>query len=170
MKALSMALLLLATSAWAAAPAKARAALKDQQGRSIGEVTLEQTPNGVLIKGALENLPEGTRAIHLHEKGACQPPFESAGGHFAPRGERHGFLVTAGPHAGDLPNIHVGADGKASFELLTEQIRLSGKGNAVLDKDGTAVIVHAGPDDYKTDPAGNAGDRVACGVIKGSSE
>jgi Cu-Zn family superoxide dismutase len=104
----------------------------------------------------------------VHETGKCEPPFKTAGGHFNPSGKKHGMKNPAGMHGGDMPNINVGADGKAKFQVLNDQISLkAGEKNSVLDADGSALVVHATSDDYSTDPAGNAGDRIACGVIGG---
>lgn len=139
----------------------ARAELKDQKGQTVGEVTFTATPHGALVKGTLSNLPPGEHAIHIHETGQCEPPFTSAGGHFNPMKKSHGVLSPMGKHAGDLPNLHVGADGKAQFDFFAQHLTVK----SMADKDGSAVVVHAGPDDYKSDPAGNAGDRIACGVV-----
>jgi Cu-Zn family superoxide dismutase len=98
--------------------------------------------------------------------GRCEPPFTTAGGHFNPGGRKHGFSNPDGMHAGDLPNLRVGKDGTAEAELLTAQVTLSPGPTSLLDADGSAIVLHAGPDDYVSDPAGNAGDRIACGVIK----
>jgi superoxide dismutase, Cu-Zn family len=140
-----------------------KAALKDAKGQPVGDVTLEQTPHGVLIKGALSNLPAGAHAFHIHETGKCEAPeFKTAGGHFNPDKKTHGMLSAGGKHEGDLPNLTAAQDGKIQFEFfanagLTVQ--------SLMDADGAAVVVHAQGDDYKTDPAGNAGGRIACGVV-----
>jgi Cu-Zn family superoxide dismutase len=141
----------------------AKASLKDAKGQPVGDVTLEQTPHGVLIKGTLMNLPAGAHAIHIHETGKCEgPEFKSAGGHFNPGHKMHGMLSTGGKHEGDLPNLSAAQDGKVQFEFfandgLTVQ--------SLLDADGSAIVVHAKADDYKTDPAGDAGGRIACGTV-----
>lgn len=142
-----------------------RVELKTAAGAGAGTVTLTETPNGVLVSGELRNIAAGERAMHIHKTGRCDAPsFESAGDHFAPRGHKHGFKVAAGPHAGDLPNVHVRKDGPTRFEVLASELRLTGE-HGLLDEDGAALIVHARPDDYVSQPAGNAGDRIACGVI-----
>ncbi|AKJ06825.1 Cu-Zn family superoxide dismutase [Archangium gephyra] len=146
----------------AAAGATAKAELKDQKGQSVGEVTLSETPHGVLIKGTLSNLPAGEHAIHIHEAGKCEAPFQTAGGHLNPNKKKHGVLVAEGKHEGDLPNLYVAADGKAQFDSFAHGLKLKD----VQDADGAAVVVHASADDYKSDPAGNAGDRIACGVVQ----
>ena len=144
----------------------ASAAVKDAQGRPVGTATLRETPHGVLIKVELQGLPAGPHAIHIHTTGTCEAPmFTSAGGHFAPQANRHGVLVANGPHAGDLPNLYAAADGKVTAEMLASSVTLSAGPRSLFDADGAALVVHATADDYRTDPAGNAGDRIACGVI-----
>jgi len=141
--------------------ASARAEMKDQKGQSWGVVTLTETPHGMLVKGTLSNIPAGEHAIHIHETGKCEAPFATAGGHLNPAKKKHGILVAEGKHEGDLPNLHAGADGKVQFDFFAHDLKLKD----VEDQDGAAVIVHAGVDDYQSDPAGNAGDRIACGVV-----
>ena len=147
----------------------ARAVLLNEKGESIGSVSLAATPHGVLLAVRAAGLPPGVHGFHIHETGRCGPPFASAGGHFNPFGKQHGLMNSAGPHAGDLPNVHVGQDGKLEVEFLAPLVTLgvnpSPAGNALLDADGAAIVIHAGRDDYKTDPAGNGGARIACGVI-----
>jgi Cu-Zn family superoxide dismutase len=142
-----------------------RVTMKDAQGKSVGEVQLIQTPDGILMRGTLTGLPPGTHAIHVHEVGKCEAPFTSAGGHFNPSKHEHGLMNKKGHHAGDLPNIVVGADGKASFEAMSTTLTLSKGKNSVMDADGSSVVVHAKADDHMTGPAGNAGDRIACGGL-----
>lgn len=139
--------------------------IKDASGAKVGGATLTQTPNGVLVKVNLTKVPPGGHAFHIHETGRCEAPFESAGGHFNPANKKHGFLDAAGPHAGDLPNIDVPQSGALTFEFLARDARLTGDSNNLLDADGAALVMHAGLDDYRTDPAGKAGDRIACGVV-----
>jgi Cu-Zn family superoxide dismutase len=158
--------LLLAGAAAAQQPETARAVLRDSTGRQVGSVTLTQTPHGVLLRAELVGVPPGVHALHVHAVGKCEgPSFQSAGGHFNPHRRQHGLLSPEGPHAGDAPNVHVGA-GIVTFEVLFSQVTLSRGDNALLDADGAAVVVHAGADDYATDPAGNAGARIACGVVE----
>lgn len=155
---------------WLVTPAaaqSAKATLKDQKGAEVGSVVLTQMPAGVLVKVSLKGLTAGERAFHIHAVGRCEAPFTSAGGHFNPGGKKHGIMVGEGHHAGDMPNLHVPANGQLDIEILNTAITLAkGPPNSVFHAGGTAVVIHAGKDDYKSDPAGNAGDRIACGVIE----
>ncbi len=155
-------------AAQATAPqgATAKAAIKDAKGQSLGDATLRETPNGVLLTVSLQNVPAGPHAFHIHTTGQCEAPtFMSAGGHFAPGGTKHGIMAQAMPHAGDLPNLHVATDGKLSFEVLASNVTLAAGPRSLLDADGSALVLHASADDYVSDPAGNAGGRIACGVV-----
>ena len=143
----------------------AKADLKDAQGQSVGTVTLTDTPHGVLLHVVLTNAPEGVHAFHLHTTGKCEPPFMTAGGHFNPTNKQHGAENAMGMHAGDMPNITVPAGGKLTFDFLNPDVTLKAGANSLMDADGTAVMLHATADDYKGDPAGNAGARIACGVV-----
>jgi Cu-Zn family superoxide dismutase len=143
----------------------ARAAIEDASGATVGDAILRQTPNGVLLKVDLRGVMPGIHAFHIHDTGRCEPPtFQSAGGHFAPDGREHGFFDKAGPHAGDLPNAHVLANGDLSFEYIVPRVTLT-PGPSLFDDNGSALVFHSEPDDYRTDPAGDAGDRIACGEI-----
>jgi Cu-Zn family superoxide dismutase len=151
--------------AWPAAAQGAKATLKDKNGRDIGGVELMQTPAGVLLKVAVKGLPAGEHAFHIHAAGKCEPPFESAGPHFNPDNQKHGIMSGRG-HAGDMPNLHIPPSGELSVEVINAAITLDkDKPNSAFRPEGTAIVIHAGKDDYKSDPAGNAGDRIACGVI-----
>ncbi|MGO9830288.1 MAG: superoxide dismutase family protein [Myxococcaceae bacterium] len=139
--------------------------LRDVKGKVVGNVVLVETPHGLLVRGSLSGLPQGIHAIHFHETGKCEPPFKSSGGHFNPTHRAHGMLDPAGLHAGDLPNLDIPKNGKLDFEFFAPGLTLTEGPSAVLDADGTALVIHANADDYKSQPAGNAGDRIACGVI-----
>ena len=187
-------------------PLSAQAAMTDAQGKAVGRVMLTQMPKGVLIRAELAGLPSGWHGFHIHDVGNCAPPFSSAGPHLNPGNDKHG-LVEGGSHAGDLPNVHVGADGRAMAEMIAPHLSLSediatepsivdqavgavgsaagvetvnlidqalgsvrravGVGTTVdlLHANGSAIVVHAKADDYRTDPAGDSADRIACGVI-----
>src|SRR5262245_19927973 len=156
----------LTLAAPAAATEKATAVLNDAKSNEVGKAELTTTPSGVLIRLDLTALPAGEHAFHIHAVGKCEPPdFKSAGPHFNPDQTKHGYLSPEGPHSGDMPNLHVPADGKLQVEILEPNVTLSGE-STLLDADGAALVIHAGADDYKTDPAGNSGDRIACGVIE----
>ncbi len=145
----------------------AKATLKNAEGKEVGAATLSQTPAGVLIRLSVKGLPSGERAFHIHGIGKCEPPFTSAGPHFNPGGKKHGLMAADGHHAGDLPNLHVPASGELTVEVLNREVTLDkGKPSSLLGGQGTALVVHAGKDDYKTDPAGDAGGRIACGLIE----
>ena len=142
----------------------ATAAMADGKGALLGEIAFVETNAGVLLKVDLEGLPPGPHAIHIHEKGACEAPdFKSAGGHFNPSGASHGYLDGKAHHAGDMPNIEVGADGKASLEILNPAVSLGDGESSAM---GKAVVIHAGADDYRSQPSGDAGGRIACGVVR----
>lgn len=141
------------------------ATVRDASGTTLGELTFTQTSDGVRVSGALTPLPAGVHGIHLHQVGKCEPPaFTSAGGHLNPATKQHGLQNPAGPHAGDMPNLTVDASGRATVDIITNRVTLDSSG-PLFDADGTAIVVHAAADDQKTDPAGNAGARIACGVI-----
>lgn len=144
----------------AAPPAPAYAQLLDRDGATKARAVLTETAGGVNIGLVLEGMPAGTYAFHVHEFGLCTPPdFTSAGGHFNPTGMKHG------QHKGDLPNVSVGADGTGRIEARIEGATLYSGDTPILDTNGAAVVIHAKPDDGVTDPAGNAGPRLACGAI-----
>ena len=139
-------------------------------GQQIGEATLTETSSGVLIRLTLlpnhPGIAPGTHAFHIHQTGKCEPPFKSAGEHFNPLGKTHGLLSESGSHAGDFPNIHVPDKEALTVEFVAPEVSLKQGKNTLRDSDGSALVIHARGDDYKSDPAGEAGDRIACGVIE----
>jgi superoxide dismutase, Cu-Zn family len=140
--------------------------LLGSNGELIGTARLVQEADGTRVTATLAGLPPGSYAVHLHAIGRCEAPgFTSAGGHFNPAGRQHGSRNPAGDHAGDLPNVDVGADRRGSLDAVRPGLRLVGGTAPLVDADGAAVVVHAEPDDYLTDPTGNAGARLACGIL-----
>jgi Cu-Zn family superoxide dismutase len=149
-----------------AVPPGAQAELTDAQGSVLGKATFTQLPDGVLIRLKAANLPPGVHGFHIHERAECHAPgFTTAGGHFNPGGKAHGFKNPNGPHAGDLPNVTVGQDGTLDVSTLATGVTLKDGPNSLFKEGGTSLMIHAGPDDYMTDPAGNSGARIACGPI-----
>ncbi len=140
---------------------------QDSNGVKVGTARLIEDTDGVTIRLLLHHLPPGTHGIHLHAVGSCvRPDFASAGAHFEMLHRQHGRLNNHGPHAGDLPNLQVNAHGRARKIFVTKQVTLSSGDHSLFHPGGTSIVIHAGPDDEHTDPSGNSGARIACGVVE----
>ncbi len=153
---------------WAQTAQKAaQAGILNAKGEKIGTAELKEVPGGVKIKLSVARLPVGTHALHIHAVGKCDPPdFKSAGPHFNPGGKKHGSKNPEGAHAGDLPNFEAGKNGRARVSLIARHVTLGDGPNSLFHPDGTALVIHEKADDYVTDPAGNAGGRIACGIVQ----
>lgn len=163
---LAVGLLFLTGCSLTSPESRATSELKDKSGKTVGRAFFRERPDGVLLRMEVKGLTPGLHAVHVHAVGKCEgPDFTSAGGHFNPRGRKHGLKSPDGPHAGDLPNMLVAKDGSGRFEAKTDAFTLKGGAVSLFDSDGSALVIHAGVDDYMTDPTGNAGDRAACGLI-----
>ena len=161
--------LVAAAAAFGQAPQSAKAVMHNAAGAELGTLTITPTTRGTAlqINGTLSKLPPGVHALHIHMFGKCDAPdFTTAGGHFNPASKQHGKDNPNGAHAGDLPNFEVLADGTATISYAVPDITLGDGRNSLFQAGGTAIVIHANADDYKTDPTGNAGARIACGVIE----
>lgn len=155
-----------ADGATAATP-DARAPLYTASGTAAGEGRIVATSTGLRLTVDAQGVPAGVHGIHVHTTGKCDgPDFQTAGGHWNPTARQHGHDNPQGAHSGDLPNITIGADGRGTLTIDLPGAKLSAEGG-LLDADGAALVIHAAPDDLKTDPAGNSGARIACGVFAG---
>lgn len=166
-KLLALAFVLAPTLAVADVPKSITVDLKDAKGKSVGSAKLSEDAKGVKIELNVTGLTAGDHAIHVHEAAKCEAPdFKSAGGHFNPDKKHHGMDSKEGPHAGDMPNFTVDAKGNSKATVIATGVNLKDKdAHSVFTNGGTALVIHAKADDGKTDPAGNAGDRIACGTI-----
>src|SRR5579864_8406638 len=161
---LGLSLTLLALPSLSAA--KTNVELKDSQGKAVGYIIIWDQGPGVALELHLHDLTPGEHGIHFHQAARCDAPdFKSAGGHFNPEGKKHGFDSPDGHHAGDMTNFTVDAHGRAEVRLEDKDVTLKDGPHSLFGNGGTAIVIHAKADDYKTDPSGNSGDRVACGVI-----
>lgn len=155
-----------ATTAETSRPSEAEAVLRDANGATVGHATARQQGSDLFVTVTASNLTPGQHGAHIHMTGDCTPPgFTTAGGHWNPAGTHHGLNNPQGPHKGDLPNLDVGSNGQGTLSFTVPGASLEGEGNALLDADGAAFVIHGGPDDMMSDPAGNSGPRVACGVF-----
>ncbi|KAA6465508.1 superoxide dismutase family protein [Acidobacteria bacterium AB60] len=160
--------LLLTAPGFAQAPKTAHADIANAQGTSIGHATFSQSKNGVKVTVNVSQLTPGEHGIHIHTVGKCEGPgFTSAGGHFNPTSAHHGIHNSQEPHphVGDLPNLIVNDKGEGKLSFMIPGATLGDGANSLLPEGGTALVVHAKPDDLANDPSGNSGDRIACGVI-----
>ena len=149
-----------------AAPGTADAALVDGGGRTLARASVSDVGDGIRVRVEAAGLVQGAYGAHIHTSGRCDgPAFTTAGPHWNPTAQQHGKDNPQGMHKGDLPNLLVGTDGRGSFEYTVPGVSIGGRGPRLLDEDGAAIVIHAAPDDYRSDPSGNSGNRIACGVL-----
>jgi superoxide dismutase, Cu-Zn family len=164
--ALAVILFLSIHTASANAQNQGRADIKNAEGETIGTASLRATKDGVRLTINVNGLPEGLHAVHVHSVGKCEgPAFTSAGPHFNPLNKKHGLENPAGPHAGDLPDMYVEKNRAGRYGVLVDRITLGPGEMSIFDADGSAIVIHVTADDNVTDPTGDSGDRIACGVI-----
>lgn len=140
--------------------------LTTSQGQDAGRAIIKSASHGVIVQLKAKNLPAGEHGVHFHQNAKCDPPdFKTAGPHFNPNGKKHGLENPEGHHAGDMKNLIVAANGTARTTIVNSDVDLDANRNSLFSNGGTSLVIHAKPDDMKTDPTGNSGDRIACGVI-----
>lgn len=162
----AIAALAVLAAADAGAQTVAKGGFADGQGKALGTAELTDAGGAVVVRLNLSGIPQGWHGLHLHAVGKCDgPDFMSAGGHYNPGARKHGHRISEGAHAGDLPNVFAGADGKIVAEVLAHGVTLGAGASSLFDADGSSIVVHAAEDDHKTDPTGNSGGRIACAVV-----
>ena len=143
------------------------AELINAQGKKVGKATFVEGKDGVEIAIEVYGIPQGLHGFHIHSVGKCETPdFKTAGGHFNPYARKHGLKNPDGSHSGDMPNLLIGPSGNSSAIVLVPLVTLGEGKNSLFQSEGTSIVIHAGEDDQMTDPSGNSGDRIACGIIK----